>query len=64
MKTFKQFLEEDGEGAGIASGAPTNTVGSGAIAGVGVGPKGEPGVLPKRNKRNPVLTAAPITRKI
>ena len=45
MKTFKEFktkILEDGEG-----GAPANNVGSGNIAGVGVGPAGEPGVKPK-----------------
>jgi hypothetical protein len=52
MKKFKQFLEEDGEAAGGA--APTNSVGSGAIAGCGVGPQGEPGVS-KKKKLNPIL---------
>jgi hypothetical protein len=45
MKTFKEFknkIIEDGEG-----GAPANNVGGGNIAGVGVGPAGEPGVMPK-----------------
>lgn len=45
MKKFKEFRDEileDGEG-----GAPANNVGSGNIAGVGVGPAGEPGVKPK-----------------
>jgi hypothetical protein len=45
MKTFKEFknkIIEDGE-----SGAPANNVGGGNIAGVGVGPAGEPGVMPK-----------------
>lgn len=60
MKTFKQFLEEDGEGAV----APVNNVGGGAIAGVGIGPQGEPGVSPKRKKLNPVLTTEPLTRKL
>ena len=60
MKTFKQFIGEDGEG----SSAPTNSVGTGAIAGVGVGPKGEPGVFLNKKKRNPKLTSFPLTRKI
>ena len=34
MKTFKQFME-DGMGGGAMSAGPTNTVGSGAIAGTG-----------------------------
>ena len=36
--------EEDG-------GVPTNVVGGGAIHGVGVGPKGEPGVSKKKMKQ-------------
>ena len=44
MKTFKQF-NEDGV---MGGGAPTNAVGGGAIAGVGVGPQGEPGIKKKR----------------
>ena len=40
-------VKEDGMGAG-AVGAPTNNVGSGAIAGTG-GLGGEPGVSKKRN---------------
>ena len=30
---------------------PTNAAGRGAIAGIGVGPDGEPGVMPKRKKK-------------
>ena len=44
MKTFKQF-NEDGV---MAGGAPTNAVGGGAVAGIGVGPQGEPGIKKKR----------------
>ena len=46
MKTFKEFIFEDGEALGAAGGV-TNSVGSGAIAGVGIGRQGEPGVLKK-----------------
>lgn len=57
MKKFKDFISEDGEG-GVATAAP-NTVGSGNLAGCGVGPQGEPpgpkGLLFKRYKK--------ITRK-
>jgi hypothetical protein len=50
MKTFKQFINEDG----IAmSAGPTNVQSSGAIAGTG-GRGGEPGVNPKK-KKGPVL---------
>ena len=48
MKTFKQFNED-----GVMGGAPTNAVGGGAIAGIGVGPQGEPGV--KKKKPNPPI---------
>lgn len=41
MKTYKQFLED----------APTNCVGGGAIAGIGVGPKGEPPVRKTKYKK-------------
>jgi hypothetical protein len=37
-------IEEDG----VISTAPTNNVGGGAIAGLGVGPQGEPGVKRKK----------------
>jgi len=50
-------LQEDG----MAGGAPTNAVGGGAIAGIGVGPKGEPGVK-LRNKKS-VVPFAIFTRK-
>lgn len=39
----------------------TNTAGSGAIAGIGVGPQGEPGVY-KKNLRKIVLTKTPLKR--
>ena len=43
MKRFKDFLEEDGAAAGVGGGSmPPNNVGTGNIAGVGVGPQGEP----------------------
>ena len=53
MKTFKQFVNEDGMGAGaVVSAGPTNVVGGGAIAGTG-GKGGEPGVdLRKRKTKN------------
>lgn len=56
MKSFKQYLEEDGMG-GAMSAAPTNTTGSGSVAGMGQPPgskSGEPGV--GRKKRSPVLS--------
>lgn len=50
MKTFKEFVKEDGMDGGVA---PTNAVGGGNIAGTG-GKGGEPGVNPKK-KKGPVL---------
>jgi hypothetical protein len=47
MKPFKQFKEEMGVGAA----APTNSAGGGQIAGIGIGPKGEPGVPGKVLRR-------------
>jgi len=38
----------------IIEDAPVNAAGSGAVAGIGVGPQGEPGVLP-RKKRTPMF---------
>lgn len=40
---FEEFLEED---------APTVSAGSGAIAGIGIGPDGEPGLSPRAMKRH------------
>ena len=40
VQYFKHMSEE----------VPTNSVGGGAVAGIGVGPDGEPGVKKKKNK--------------
>jgi len=48
MKTFKEYIQEDG------SVGPTNVVGGGAIAGTG-GKGGEPGVYLPRRKKSPIL---------
>ena len=67
MKTFRQFLEEDGGAAGV--GGVTNSVGGGNIAGAGVNSttlsnQAEPGVSRKKGKIiNPVLPTVPLTRK-
>lgn len=53
MKTFRKFLDEDG----IA-----NCVGGGQIAGIGVGPNGEPGVDKKKKKKTVLL--ATLRRKV
>ena len=44
MKTLRQIVNEEGVAA--------NAVGSGNIAGVGVGPDGEPGVPPRAHKKH------------
>lgn len=44
---LKPSIKEDGEG-GMVGGSPVNNVGSGAIAGLGVGPQGEPGIKKKK----------------
>ncbi len=46
MKTFKEFIGEDGIAA--------NSVSGGQIAGTGIGSSGEPGVDNKK-KKSPVL---------
>ena len=54
MKSFKQYVVEDGMGAGAVGGAPTNNVGG--VAGTGdsrlPANQREPGV---GKKRNPIL---------
>ena len=40
-------------GSGIGEDAPTNSAGSGSVAGLGVGPMGEPGV--KKKKKQPLI---------
>ncbi len=57
MKTFKQFMLEDG---GVASPGPSNAVSTGAIAGTGE-KGGEPGVNVKKKKR--VIMAPTFIRK-
>ena len=42
-------------GSSIGEDAPTNFAGSGSVAGLGVGPMGEPGVDPKKKKRKQPL---------
>lgn len=45
---------------GVGVGAPTNNAGSGGIAGIGVGPQGEPGVSPKVQKKRYGKSRSPI----
>ena len=56
MKTFKDFIIEDGEGGGT----PTNNAGDGKIAGMGDS-SGEPGVEVKKKKS---LVMGLVTRKL
>ena len=42
-------------GSGIGEDAPTNSAGSGSVAGIGVGPMGEPGV--KKRKKQSLIDA-------
>lgn len=56
----KTRLKED---VGMMGGAPTNNVGDGNIAGLGIGPRGEPGINLKR-KRKVIPFKSFITRKV
>lgn len=46
------------------SAVPANAAGLGSVAGIGVGPQGEPGVYPKNKKklRQVVFTKTPLKR--
>ena len=51
-------------GAGAVAAGPTNTAGSGKVAGIGVGKDGEPGVdLRKKRKPDPRLPMGMGRRK-
>lgn len=56
---MKKVKEEFG---GMVGGAPANNVGGGNIAGLGIGPQGEPGVNLKKKKK--VVPFKIFTRKI
>lgn len=47
LQEYMTFVEENSQ---LFEEAPTNSVGGGAIAGVGIGPDGEPGVSKKKQK--------------
>ena len=58
MRARITSISEDG----IAP-APVNAAGTGGIEGIGIGPKGEPGVYPKKKKlRDIVMTRTPLKR--
>jgi len=44
------------------SGGAFNAAGSGSIAGIGVGPQGEPGIKRGKKLRNILLTKNPLSR--
>jgi len=51
-KKFQALYKEVNPYSGqVIEDAPTNSAGGGAIAGIGVGPDGEPGVDPKKKKK-------------
>jgi hypothetical protein len=57
MKADYNNIKEDGSTGAV------NCAGSGGIEGIGVGPKGEPGVSKKHKKlRQIVMTKTPLTR--
>jgi hypothetical protein len=56
---MNKTIKEDG----VIVGAPTNSVGPGQIAGLGVGPQGEPGVS-KKNKKKVMPFSAFFRRKV
>jgi hypothetical protein len=47
QRPMPTYVKEDG---GMVGGSPVNNVGDGNIAGLGVGPQGEPGVNKKKKK--------------
>lgn len=49
---------------GMAAGAPTNAAGHGAVAGIGVGPQGEPGLTRSQQKRHRQRAAATLPDQI
>ena len=58
----KLSLDEDG----VAS-VPANMVSGGGVAGIGIGPQGEPGVNPDKRKkklRDVVMTKTPLKRLV
>jgi hypothetical protein len=54
MKSFKEYFDEDGAVA-------ANAVGGGQVAGIGVGPNGEPGINKKKKKS---FVLATISRRV
>jgi hypothetical protein len=62
-KGFSQKAHCQGRKKRMSEDSPTVNVGSGEIAGVGVGPQGEPGVMKKLKKRV-IPFSSFVTRKL
>ena len=57
-KQVKTYMEVDPyTGQSIDEDMPTNAAGRGAVAGIGVGPDGEPGIHPKKKKKKTLIDA-------
>ena len=57
-KNVRTYLEVNPyTGQPVEEDAPTNSAGSGAVAGIGVGPDGEPGFNPKKKKKKTLIDA-------
>ena len=57
-KNVRTYLEVNPyTGQPVEEDAPTNSAGSGAVAGIGVGPDGEPGFDPKKKKKKTLFDA-------
>ena len=57
-KNVRTYLEVNPyTGQPVEEDAPTNSAGSGAVAGIGVGPDGEPGFDPKKKKKKTLIDA-------
>jgi hypothetical protein len=54
-KPIPSGYKVDDKGILVQEDAPANNVGGGNIAGVGVGPAGEPGVMPKKKKKKTII---------
>ena len=52
MKTIWKVVSPH---TGLEEDAPTNSAGSGLVHGIGVGPHGEPGVDPKKKKKQTLI---------
>jgi len=53
-KSKRKIVKEDG--GAMVGGAPVNAAEGGAIDGIGVGLRGEPGVHPKKRKLSPFIS--------